>query len=104
MGYSIITRNSSTKALELFSEDPSKFDLVITDQTMPNLTGMKLAEKMKLIRKNIPIILCTGFSESVNFDNTKKGDIDKIIQKPMQISEFLKTIREVLDRKKYISN
>ncbi|MCK5004993.1 MAG: response regulator, partial [Candidatus Aminicenantes bacterium] len=102
MGYSTTTRNSSTKALELFSKDPSKFDLIITDQTMPNLTGLKLAEKIKLIRKNIPIILCTGFSEAVNFDSTKNRNIDKIIQKPMQINEFLKTIRQVLDNKKYI--
>ncbi|MCK5221878.1 MAG: PAS domain S-box protein, partial [Candidatus Aminicenantes bacterium] len=104
MGYSITTRTSSTKALELFSKDPSKFDLIITDQTMPNLTGLKLAEEIKLIRKNIPIILCTGFSEAVNFDNTKNSNIDKIIQKPMQINEFLKTIRQVLDNKKYVSN
>ncbi|MEN8154730.1 MAG: PAS domain S-box protein [Acidobacteriota bacterium] len=101
MGYSVTTRNCSTRALELFLADPSKFDIIITDHTMPNMTGIKLAEEIKSIRKDIPVILCSGLSESLNFENLEKHIIDKILQKPVQISEFLKSIRDVLESSQY---
>ena len=63
MGYSVETRTSSIEALALFSAQPNRYDLVITDMTMPNMTGEKLAEKLIQIRPDIPIIICTGYGE-----------------------------------------
>jgi PleD family two-component response regulator len=59
LGYTVITRSSSTEALDLFQKDPDKFDLVVTDMTMPGITGDRLAQKIMEIRHDIPIILCS---------------------------------------------
>ena len=66
MGYEVTAMNDSTEAFETFSSDPSRFDLVITDQTMPGFTGLNLARELLKIRPDIPIILCTGHSDSCN--------------------------------------
>jgi PAS domain S-box-containing protein len=65
LGYTVDTRTSSVEALELFRANPDRFDLVITDIVMPNMTGETLAEKMMHIRSDIPVILCTGYSEKI---------------------------------------
>ncbi len=69
--------------MELFSQSPHKFDLVITDMTMPELTGDILVREMKKIRPDLPIILITGFSEKVNEKNPMKLDVDQILMKPV---------------------
>ncbi len=97
MGYKVITKNSSLRAYKLFASNPSGFDLVITDMTMPNMTGLKLSEKIKSIRKDIPIILCSGLSDLLKSNNEKNCIVDIILQKPIQINEFLKVIRNILD-------
>ncbi len=68
-----LARASSIAALELFRERLDRYDLVITDMTMPNMTGLQLAKEMLRIRPNIPIILCTGFSHTVDADKAKKS-------------------------------
>ena len=71
LGYRAIIRTSSIEALELFEHDPYRFDLVITDMTMPNMTGDMLAGKILRIRPDIPVILCTGYSEQMTEQRAK---------------------------------
>jgi PAS domain S-box-containing protein len=97
LGYSAECRTSSIEALELFKTRPDQFDLVITDMTMPNLTGEKLAQQLMSIRPDIPVILCTGFSEQITEEKAKKMGIRKYIFKPMVMNKLAQTVREVLD-------
>jgi PAS domain S-box-containing protein len=98
LGYRVDTRTSSIEALEAFRHHPGKFDLVITDQTMPNMTGLQLAGQLKRIRPGIPVILCTGFSEAIDENNYKAMGVDGFIMKPIVRSEIAGTIRDLLDR------
>jgi len=99
LGYEVVTQTSSRDAFELFSRQPERFDLVITDMTMPNMTGMELSYKIIKIQPNIPIILSTGFSEFINEDTTKEMGIRAFVMKPFLMSEMANTIRKVLDKK-----
>jgi PAS domain S-box-containing protein len=96
LGYHVITRTSSIEALELFRSNPHRFDLVITDMTMPNMTGEKLAKNLMAIRPDIPVILCTGFSEHMDEDRAKEMGIREFAMKPLIMGDLAKTIREVL--------
>ncbi len=98
LGYSIITKTDSLEALDLFKGDPSLFDLVITDMTMPGMTGDRLAQNLMEIRKDIPIILCTGYSEYISEERAKKTGIRAFIMKPFEMRVLAETIRKVLDR------
>ena len=71
LGYEVITETSSLEALALFTRHPDRFDLVITDMTMPQMTGKRLAQEMLRMRPDIPIILCTGFSEHINEEEAR---------------------------------
>ena len=82
LGYAVDARTRSLEALELFRAKPDHFDLVITDMTMPNMTGDRLALKLMKIRPDIPIILCTGFSEKITEAKAKGMGIRKFIMKP----------------------
>ncbi len=97
LGYQVSPRTSSIEALEAFRYDPGKFDLVITDQTMPNMTGMELAKEILSIRPNTPVIICTGFSEKVTMDKIQSIGIKAILTKPIPKSDMALTIRRVLD-------
>jgi signal transduction histidine kinase/CheY-like chemotaxis protein len=97
LGYQVIARTSSRDALALVRMDPSRFDLVITDQAMPELTGIELAKEMLSIRADMPIILCTGFSNVVDADVARQAGIRAFAMKPLTKKEIAKTIREVLD-------
>ena len=88
LGYTVTALTDSTEALNLFSSDPSRFDLVITDQTMPKLTGLHLARKLLTIRNNIPIILCTGHSDSVSPQKAKEAGIKEFLMKPLGKQEL----------------
>ena len=99
LGYRVFSKTSSIEALEEFRGEPEKFDLVITDQTMPKMTGMELIQKLMHIRPDIPIILCTGFNEKITEDNTKRLGIGALISKPVRVKEIALKIREVLNRK-----
>jgi YesN/AraC family two-component response regulator len=89
----------SLEALEAFRAEPDAFDLVITDVTMPSMTGIELAKELMAIRPDIPIILCTGFSELINEKRAKEMGIQEFVMKPFVIGKHAKTIRKVLEQK-----
>lgn len=99
LGYKVTARTSSVEALEAFRNKPASFDLVITDMTMPNMTGVDLAKELMTVKPGIPVILCTGFSEKIDGKKAKEIGINAFIFKPVVMSDMAKTIREVLDRK-----
>jgi nitrogen-specific signal transduction histidine kinase/ActR/RegA family two-component response regulator len=98
LGYQVTSRTSSLEALEAFKVKKDEFDLVITDMTMPKMTGVELAARIKEIRSDIPIIICTGFSEMIDKDIAKGIGIMGYIMKPALKDEMAKTIRKVLDQ------
>ncbi|MCU0289936.1 MAG: response regulator [Acidobacteria bacterium] len=98
-GYSVDIKTSSPGALEVFSADPTAYDLIITDQTMPVMTGIQLSQEIRQIRPDIPVILCTGFSEIIDEENFKSRGIDAFIMKPIVMREIAAIIRQVLDKK-----
>jgi len=97
LGYDVVARNSSVEALELFREKKEHFDLVITDLTMPHMTGEKLAEKLIQLRPDIPVILCTGFSAMTDEQKALSMGIRAFISKPILKQEIAEAIRKVFD-------
>jgi len=97
LGYQVTARTSSIEALEAFREQPDKFDLVLTDMTMPNMTGDRLAGELMKIRSDIPIILCTGFSEKISREKADTLGIKGFLMKPIAVKDLAQTIREGLD-------
>jgi len=97
LGYEVTTRTSSIEALELFMTQPAKFDLVITDMTMPNMTGDELARRLMAIRSDIPVILCTGYSERISSEKALEIGISEFVLKPFVMSDMAVTVRKVLD-------
>ncbi|OPZ75992.1 MAG: Transcriptional regulatory protein ZraR [bacterium ADurb.Bin431] len=97
LGYDVTTRTSSVEALELFRAKPDYFDLVITDLTMPNMTGETLAQRMLQIRPGIPIILCTGFSRELTREKALGLGIKEFMLKPIDYGELAIAIRTILD-------
>lgn len=100
LGYQVTTRTSSIEALALFRANPDKFDLVVTDYTMPNMTGGELAKKIREIRPEMPIVLCTGFSEMFTEEKAMALGIQGYVMKPISIHELAKICRSVLDQAK----
>src|SRR5262249_14632886 len=82
LGYEVVACTSSTEALEVFRVAPQRFDLVITDQTMPHMTGERLAQALRHLRPDIPIILCTGFSHAMHAERAPELRIDAFLMKP----------------------
>ncbi|MFO7886133.1 MAG: response regulator [Desulfobacteraceae bacterium] len=100
LGYSITSFSSSVDALAAFRTDPSCFDLIISDMNMPNLNGMQLAEKLIEIRSDIPVIICTGFSERINREISDAIGIKGFLMKPVAKHEMAEMVRKVLDSAK----
>ncbi|MGA3174068.1 MAG: PAS domain S-box protein [Syntrophorhabdales bacterium] len=98
LGYRVTALSSSAAALDLFMRSPDAFDLVITDQIMPDFTGTDLTKKIRSIRKDIPIILITGFSEVIDWERAKKLGINHILMKPIVRRELADAIRNLLDK------
>ncbi len=96
-GYKVTSHDMSTDALKCFKNSPYEFDLVITDMTMPELTGDKLVVEIKNLRPEIPVILCTGFSEKIFDGRAGIGKPDKILLKPFGMDDLVKNIRYLLD-------
>jgi CheY-like chemotaxis protein len=96
LGYSVTTRTSSLEALELFRAKPDDFDLVITDMTMPNMSGDKLATQLMAIRPDIPVILCTGYSKNISDDSAAKLGIKAVVYKPVARVDLAKIVRKIL--------
>jgi CheY-like chemotaxis protein len=98
LGYTVTTIASSMDALELFQNDPYQFDLVITDMTMPFMSGDELSEEFMRIRQDIPIIVCTGYSEKLMEEKALSIGIRAYMGKPLLRSEMAETVRRVLDQ------
>jgi PAS domain S-box-containing protein len=101
LGYNVTSQNDPIKALELFRKAPNSFDLVITDQAMPNLNGIQLAEKIAALQPGMPIILCTGFDPTSSYGTDSSGQIAGFITevaiKPLERHELVQTVRHALD-------
>ena len=97
LGYEVMVCTSSVAALEVFRVDPFRFDAVVTDQTMPHITGEALARQLLELRPDVPIILCTGFSHSMTSEKAKAMGIRAFLLKPLLIKDLAWTLREVLD-------
>jgi PAS domain S-box-containing protein len=97
LGYDVVSRTSPIEALELFKAKPKDFDLVITDQTMPNMTGDVLAKELMGIRPDLPVIICTGYSQAIDQERAKRIGIKAFVMKPVLINEIAAAIRRVLD-------
>ncbi len=100
LGYSVCAKTSSLDALDEFTENAGKYDLVISDQTMPGITGAELADEMFSIKPDIPFILCTGFSDVITEDKAIELGIKRFLIKPVPMHDFAITIRQVLDEVK----
>ena len=103
LGYLVETRASSTDALEAFRIRPEKYDLIVTDIIMPEMTGDELAVEIKKIRPDIPIILCSGFSPRIDGNRLAGIGISKVLMKPVVLSDLATNVRKVLDVAKSLS-
>jgi len=103
LGYEAVPRYSSPDALEAFRARPESFDLVITDMTMPHLTGIDLARQILMIRPHIPIIRCTGFSEALDENKIKRLGIKKLLMKPVSMRDLAVTVNKILVEDKLIA-
>lgn len=98
-GYQVCSFNDPLLALKSFESDPNAIDLVITDQTMPKLTGAELAQKLLTLRPNLLVVLCTGYSESIDEQGARRLGISEYFQKPVDPSQFLHSISTLLNTK-----
>ena len=99
LGYRVTAVTSSLQALDCLTQRPDDFDLIITDMTMPRITGDQLAVKAKKIKPDIPIILCTGYSKKISQSKASAIGISALLMKPVAAAEMAETIRKVLDKK-----
>jgi DNA-binding NtrC family response regulator len=97
LGYQVTARRSSLDALSTFQDQPNAFDLVITDQTMPFMNGIDLAQRIMQIRPEIPIILCTGYSKIVTEEKAKSMGIKGFAMKPLTLKALAELVRTILD-------
>ncbi len=98
LGYTVESRTDSVAALALFLSSPHAFDLVITDMTMPRMTGDVLARELLKIRPDLPIILCTGYSARMSEEKAMELGIKKYLEKPVEMENLARSVRQVLDR------
>jgi PAS domain S-box-containing protein len=96
LGYLVETRSNPIDAIDVFRANPDKYDLIITDMTMPKMTGERLAKEIKTIRPDMPIILCTGFSANLSTDTLTEIGINEMLMKPVTLNNLANTVREVL--------
>ncbi|MFZ0614601.1 MAG: response regulator [Desulfobacterales bacterium] len=97
LGYRVTVRTDSLEALKTFRSHPRDFDLIISDKTMPRMTGFELAERIKTIRPDIPIILCTGYCDEFEIERAAALGISRLIVKPLGMSELAEAVRSALD-------
>ncbi|VAW90826.1 hypothetical protein MNBD_GAMMA22-1255 [hydrothermal vent metagenome] len=102
-GFQVTVANSGSKGLEIYKNDPESFDLVITDQTMPGMTGIELSKNLKQLNSALPIILCTGYSEQVSSENAHLHGISEYLTKPVSREVLLNTISNLLIQSKFVS-
>jgi PAS domain S-box-containing protein len=104
LGYKVTCCEDSQEAFELFQKDPYRFDLVITDTTMPNMTGDILASQLLALRPDLPVFLCTGYSEQITQEKATRIGIAAFLMKPLSISDLALTLRSTLDRRPQAAN
>ncbi len=100
LGYKVTSHINCLDALEVFKANPNFFDLLITDMNMPHMTGDQLAKKIKSIRPDFPVIICTGFSERLDKENAKAAGVNGFLMKPISKSTMSQMVRKVLDEAK----
>lgn len=99
-GYVIDVFTDPLLAFEGFAGQPDTYSLVITDLTMPSLTGTELAQKMISLKPGLPVILCTGFTETINKEKSMEIGFSQYFQKPVVMSKLVKSVRKILDKEK----
>jgi len=97
MGYRVLTSNSGADALDIFSKNTEEFDLVMTDMVMPGMSGKSLAKEILKIRPDIPVILCSGYSEGLTPEKIRRAGIRLYLAKPVGMKEMGAAIRSVLN-------
>ena len=97
LGYRVTALTSSAEALDTFSEHPERFDLLITDMTMPLMTGDRLAQRAWELRPGLPVILCTGYNEMISEEKALTMGIRKFLLKPVDMNELAAAVRSALD-------
>ena len=98
VGYKVVTETNSLQAMETFRADPHGFDLVITDMTMPGLRGEELARQIIALRPDMPIILCTGYSDLIDEKRAREMGIREFVMKPYSVAKFADTIRKAIKK------
>jgi CheY-like chemotaxis protein len=98
LGYEVTGKTSSQEALEVFRLEPEKFTLIVTDYTMPYMTGIDLAREVIKIKPDIPVVLCTGFNDSLTLDKVSSFGIKEILFKPVNLNTLGETIHNILNR------
>lgn len=96
LGYSVTTTEDSLNALRLFNENPDKFDLILVDQTMPNLTGSELCVKIKQTRAEIPVIIITG-TANMDFSILREAGVKEVILKPVRLNSLKESLEKHLE-------
>jgi CheY-like chemotaxis protein len=97
LGYTVRGFTSCTEAMDEFLRHSDAYDLIITDMNMPKVSGAELAEAVRAVRPDIPIIMCTGFSEIMNEEKARQLGINRLIMKPLTLKELAQNVRGVLD-------
>ena len=96
MGYEVLCRTDSTEALETFRENPRDFDIVVTDVTMPKMTGDDLARRLLEIRSDLPVVVCTGYNDVMDADTAAAIGVRRVLMKPVSSAELSTAIREAM--------
>jgi len=97
LGYSVTTKTNGIDALELFEKEPDRFDLVITDMTMPKMAGDELARNIMALKPDMPVIICTGYSTRITEQKALEMGIRALIMKPFVVTDFAEKVRRILD-------
>jgi len=95
-GYNVTTAIGSQEALQVFKANPDRFDLVITDQGMPGMSGDQLVAEIRKVRKNVPIILCTGFSETMTPEISEAIGVSAFLYKPIDPRDLGRVVHDIL--------
>ncbi len=98
LGYQAAACSNGPEALERFAADPRAIDLVVTDMTMPGMTGDVLAQRLKALRPDLPVVLCTGYSDRISAETARSQGIDEFAMKPVAMTELSRLVRRALDR------
>ncbi|ACL03769.1 PAS/PAC sensor hybrid histidine kinase [Desulfatibacillum aliphaticivorans] len=99
LGYGVVTLSSPVEALDAFRNNPSKFDLIMTDMSMPEMSGVELFEKIRQVDETIPVVICTGYSNQINEKKALEMGMAAYVSKPMSMHGIASTLRQILDKK-----